>query len=217
MIASFLLLAAADDWLKYIPVFAFLIYLLNHFIGIAGKQQQRRQARPEVRPDGRPPRPRPAGQRQEVQDEVAEFLKRAAEKRSAAKPVEARPAQPRRVAPPEIVEARAVEEMPSNRWPESVRPQVENRELTERAGHLTHVDRTEAAFQAHMQVFDHTVGRINESAANPPPPTGSQSDVAPQTINAPPNEVFAALLSDPQSLRQAIILNEIIERPVERW
>ena len=217
MIASFLLLGAADDWFKWVPVIVFLIYLINHFIGMAGKQQQpRRPVRPEARPDPRVARPRPAG-RPEVQDEVAEFLKRAAEKRSATKPAEARPAQPRRVAPPEIVEARAVEEMPSDRWPEPVRPQVENRELAERAGHLTHVDRTEAAFQAHMQVFDHTVGRIHETAAIPTPVGTGQSDVAPQTVSAPPNEIFASLLSDPQSLRQAIILNEIIERPVERW
>jgi hypothetical protein len=67
-----------------------------------------------------------------------------------------------------------------------------------------------------MQVFEHQVGRFHESAANASPGE-THSDAAPQTINAPPNEVFAALLSDPQSLRQAIILNEIIERPVERW
>lgn len=216
MTASFVLLGAADDWLKWVPVIVFLIYLINHFIGMAGKQQQRRPARPEARPDPRVARPRSGG-RPEVQDEVAEFLKRAAEKRSGAKPAEVRPAQPRRVAPPEIVEARAVEEMPSDRWPEPVRPQVDNRELTQRAGHLTHVDRTEAAFQAHMQVFDHSVGRIHESTATPPPAAAGQADVAPQTLTAPPNEIFAALLADPQSLRQAIILNEIIERPVERW
>ena len=216
MTASFALLAAAEDWIRLVPVLGLLIYLINHFIGMAGKQQQRRQVRPEVRPEQRGPRPRPAG-RQDVQDEVAEFLKRAAEKRSATKPAEGRPAQPRRVAPAEIIEARAVDELPSNRWPETVRPQVENRDLAERAGHLAHVGRSEAAFQAHMQVFEHTVGRINESAANPPSSAGGQSDVAPQTINAPPNEVFAALLADPQSLRQAIILSEIMERPVERW
>ncbi|HWB08868.1 MAG TPA: hypothetical protein VG826_06580 [Pirellulales bacterium] len=210
-----------------------LIYVVNHFLAAAAKQQ-RRQMRPEARPDPRAPR---AGGRPDVQDEVAEFLKRASERRGT-KPAEGRPtqeridpriqemraaAQKRQAAarPPamaEIVEARevrslesrAMEPLPSARRP--VQTHLDTRELADRGGHLTHVDRTEAAFQAHMQSLDHQVGRINESAA----PSASD-DAGPQTIGPPPNEVFAALLADPQSLRQAIILNEIIERPVERW
>lgn len=235
-----ILLADADLWIKVIGgIIVALIYLVNHIFGAAGKAPQRRQGRPEPRPDARAARPRPAvaGGRQDTQDEVAEFLKRAAEKRSAARSPEPRAAQdkvdpriaemraaaqqrrpvvrPANQPAAEIVEARAVEELPSNRWPSPMQPQVGNRDLTERAGHLAHADRGDAAFQAHMQLFDHQVGRISESPVKPPP--GEVQDAGPQTINAPPNEVFAALLSDPQSLRQAIILNEIIERPVERW
>jgi len=221
-----ILLADADLWIKVIGgIIVALIYLVNHIVGATGKAQQRRQVRPEARPDPRAARPRPAtpAGRPDMQDEVAEFLKRAAEKRSATKSAEPQSAQQRR--PParsasttaaEIVEARTVEELPSSRWPDPVQPHVGNRDLAQRAGHLAHVDRGDAAFQAHMQAFDHQVGRFSESAATLPTP-GDAHDTGPQTINAPPNEVFAALLSDPQSLRQAIILNEIIERPVERW
>ncbi|HVX16286.1 MAG TPA: hypothetical protein VHC22_34185 [Pirellulales bacterium] len=210
------LFGAADDWMKFIPLVAFLIYLLNHFIGMSAKQPQRRPGAPEARPDPRVARPRPPA-RQDVTDEVAEFLRKAAEKRPTSKPAaEVRPAQARRVATPEVVEARVVPELPSNRWPEPVRPNVDNRELSGRGERLTHVEQTEAAFQAHMQSLDHTVGRINESAANAPP-AGSPAESAQQPAEPPANELFAALVADPQNLRQAIILREIIERPVERW
>ena len=232
-------LFAAADAFAIIKIIGFIIvgviWLVNHFMATA--KQQRRQMRPEARPDPRVARP---GGRQAVQDEVAEFLKRAAEKRSGTKPADGRPGQERidpriqemraaaqkrqaanRPAVPamaEIVEAREVkplesrtiEPLPSVRRP--VQTHVDTRELADRAGQLTHVDRTEAAFQAHMQSLDHQVGRINESVA---PAPGAES--GPQPVGASPNEVFAAWLADPQNLRQAIILNEIIERPVERW
>jgi len=194
--------------LKVIVMLVFgLIYLINHIVGAAGKAQ-RKQGRPN------PQAPRPAG-RQEMQDEVAEFLKRAAEKRGASKPAE-RSQQPRRPAPVEIVEAHAVEELPTSRFPQAMRPQVDNRELLQRASHLTHVDQSEAAFQAHMQVFDHSVGRFTEAGATPGA-VGAPSEGGPQVVQPPANEIFASLLADPQSLRQAIILNEIITRPTERW
>jgi hypothetical protein len=217
------LFAVNEDWVKIVILaIGGLIYLINHFLG-AAKAQQRRPMRPEGRPEARPPRPRAVGGRQDVPDEVAEFLKRAAEKRTATAQAEPRPGQPRRVADSpaglpsaEIVEARAIEELPSGRWPNPMQPHLESSDLAERSGHSASADRADAAFHAHMQVFEHQVGRFHESAANASPGE-THSDAAPQTINAPPNEVFAALLSDPQSLRQAIILNEIIERPVERW
>lgn len=206
-LSFFPLLAAGwgmEEILRIVVLLVFgLIYLINHFVGAAGKAQ-RKPGRPN------PPAPRPGG-RQEMQDEVAEFLKRATEKRTAPKPVEQRPPQPRRPAPIEIVEAHAVEELPSSRWPQTVQPHVDNRDLAQRAAHLTHVDQSEAAFQAHMQVFDHTLGRINDTAA-PAAPSEAVSQAA-----LPANEIFAALLADPQSLRQAIVLNEIMVRPTERW
>lgn len=210
MIASLVLLAAAgwgmEDVLKIILMVVFgLIYLFNHLLG-GGKAQKRRPARPAD--------PRPAG-RPDVQDEVAEFLKRATEKRSPPKRTEARPPAPPRPLRAESSEAR-LEPLPSNRWPQAVQPQVDNRELAQRAEQLSHVNQTEAAFQAHMQTFEHSVGRIHESASDaaaPPETADGRTQAAP----TPASEVFATLLADAQSLRHAIILNEIIRRPEERW
>lgn len=204
-----LLLAAGwgmDEILKIIVMVVFgLIYLFNHLFG-AGKAQKRRPARPaEPRPAGRP----------EVQDEVAEFLRRAAEKRAPAKRPDARPAAARRPIPAESVEPRA--QAPSSRFPQPMHSQVDNPELAQRAAQLGHVDQTEAAFQAHMQTFEHSVGSIREQDAPSAPALASPADGNLAAAPAPASEVFAAILADAQSLRHAIILNEIIRRPEERW
>ncbi|HVA48902.1 MAG TPA: hypothetical protein VNH11_21225 [Pirellulales bacterium] len=211
-----ILLADIALWIKVVVAAGLaLVYLVNYAAQVAGKGQKRPPMRPEARPDPRA-RPRPAG-RQDVQDEVAEFLKRAAEKRTAGRPAEQPPQPQRRALPrsaggpaPEIVEARAVEEMPSSRWPEPVQSHVDTHQLSGRAEQLAHADRGDAAFQAHMQLFDHQVGRIHESA--PPTSETTQAGGPGQAPGAPLNEVFARLLADPDNVRQAIVLNEIIQR-----
>jgi hypothetical protein len=210
MSMAFILLAAGwamEDVLKIVVMVVFgLIYLFNHLLG-GGKAQKRRPARPaEPRPAGRP----------EVKDEVAEFLKRATEKRSPPKPVQARPQAPRRPIPAENVEDR-LEPSSASRWPQTVEPHVDNRDLADRASQLSHMNQTEAALQAHMQTFEHSVGRIHEAAADTAPSPETAADGRNASPPATPGEIFAALLADPQSLRQAIILNEIIQRPEERW
>lgn len=228
----------AADWQLLLKIGGFvlvgLIYLFNNILQ-ANKGQKRPPGR-EVRPDGR--RPRPAG-RPDPQDEVAEFLRRATEKRAAK--ADLRTAEPRRTAtgepldprilemraaaekrraagrppapPVEIVEARAVEELPSSRWPKTVQSHVDTRQLAERAEQLVQVDRGEAAFEAHMHSFDHQVGRFNEAVT----PSDGTATGAPAESAATLRDVFAGLLADPQSVRQAIVLNEIIQRPVDRW
>ena len=235
----------AADWVLLMKIGGFivvgLIYLFNNLLQAANKAKNKRApARPDGRPDARM-RPRPAG-RPDPQDEVAEFLRRATEKRTKGK--EERPAEPRRVGtgepvdprilemraaaekrrarssessspPVEIVEARAVEELPSARWPNSVHSNVDTRQLAERAEHLIQVDRAEAAFQAHIQTLDHQVGRIYEAGAPASETTAAAG--ASQEANSALRDVFANLLADPQSVRQAIVLNEIIQRPLDRW
>lgn len=192
-----------DEILKIIVMVVFgLIYLFNHLIGSA-KAQKRRPARPAE--------PRPAG-RAEVQDEVADFLRRAAEKRSPAKRAAAGSPSLERPLPAEIIEP-----PPTSRWPQSVYAQVDNPELAQRAAQLGHVEQTESAFQAHMQTFEHSVGSIQEADVQTAPSSASSVDGSTAVASAPASEVFAALLADAQNLRQAIILNEIIRRPEERW
>jgi hypothetical protein len=205
-----LLIAAGwglEEVLRIIVIVVFgLIYLFNHLVGGA-KAQKRRPARPaQPRPEGRP----------EVQDEVAEFLKRATEKRPAAKRAEGRGQSPRRPIPAESVEAR-LETPSTSRWPQTVQPHVDSLDLAQRAEQLSHVNQTEAAFQAHMQTLEHSVGRIQEAVTDAALPAQTPRDDKSHAAATPAGELFAALLADAQSLRQAIVLNEIIRRPEERW
>ncbi len=55
--------------------------------------------------------------------------------------------------------------------------------------------------------FDHAVGTLASSTpASIPPPVG-----------ATPASQIAAMLASPEGIRQAVVLNEILRRPADRW
>ncbi|HEX7446510.1 MAG TPA: hypothetical protein VF306_03135 [Pirellulales bacterium] len=211
-----LLLADAETIKIILVVVAGLIALVKHLFDANAKAQPRRPAaKPEVRPRPKPPAA-PAG-RPALPGDVNDFLRRAAEKRAAAqRPAANEPVQgPRRLVtspvdalPSEVIDAQAVDEAQSaTRVGTYVDQHLGTRESA--AAHLTHVDRSEAAFQAHLQqTFQHHVGQLEAqtTAAAASPPAALAAD-------AP----WAALLADAGNVRQAIVLNEILQRPVDRW
>lgn len=211
-------LAAIDpNTLKILGfVIVALIYVFNQFVGSAKAHQQRRPPRPD--PRLRPPAPG----KQEVNDEVAEFLRRTAE-RTNKRPAEPQTAQPparRRLVerrlpseplPGELVEAETVEE-PSLGGGLAARVQQDlaSRELGERTSQWGRVEQEERAFDAQVQhAFDHQVGHLARRADEPAAATAPADELSSQSI--------AALLADPQNLRGAIVLNEILQRPTDRW
>lgn len=184
-----------------------LVYVFNHFVG-AVKAQQRKPPRPELRPR--------APGKQEVNDEVAEFLRRTAE-RSGKKPPEPQAPQPPSRRPlverGELVEVEAVDEPPTGAGVAShVRQHLSNREFDQRASQLGSVEQEQRAFETQLhQTFDHQVGHLamrSEDAAAAASPSAAGALTGPS---------IAALLADPQNLRSAIVLNEILRRPTERW
>jgi hypothetical protein len=60
--------------------------------------------------------------------------------------------------------------------------------------------------------FDHTVGTITGSAV-----TATEQAAAVVTAGQTPASQIAAMLANPDGVRQAILLNEIMRRPSERW
>ena len=58
--------------------------------------------------------------------------------------------------------------------------------------------------------FDHTVGTLGEST-----PTGQPQQPGPQRET--PAAQIAAMLANPDGVRQAMIINEILRRPSDRW
>jgi hypothetical protein len=225
------LLADADMFKLILLVVVGLIYLVNYLVGGNGaKAQQRRPMKPEPRPAPRP-RPRSVSPRFAAQgpgssssDDVSELLRRAAGKRG----------QPARSAVPPPIEPEPTRRLvaslddtsfgslhsPENSPPTGsgvsgyVQQQLGNRAFDER--HLSHLEQSESDFAAHtQQMFQHTVGHLAAQTS-----AAADADAAPSPTTPPANpvaETVGALLADPRSLRQAVILNEILDRPVARW
>ncbi len=221
MIAGFAPLLADAELLKVIGfIIVALIYAFNYFVGAKG--QQRKPPRPEMRP--RPPGA-PAG-RQEVSDEVAEFLRRTAERTGGKKPAQPEVAQPQRrplserrlkslpasasTADTETVEVVAVDEpAPADSIAAHVQ-QFDTRILGERSGQPTQAEQESRLLQSHVQqTFDHQLGRLAQRT--PDAPTAGES---PAPISA---ESIAELLANPENVRGAVVLNEILQRPTDRW
>jgi hypothetical protein len=60
--------------------------------------------------------------------------------------------------------------------------------------------------------FDHTVGTLTGSDVA----TAAQAAAAAAAASRPAAQI-AALLASPEGMRQAVVLNEILRRPSERW
>ena len=135
-----------------------------------------------------------------------------------------RPAPPQRLVPPrqeityveppqaELVEADVVDRSEgfSRRVAQDLRGSAQIAEHTRRLGE--EVDLADDKLAAHLhQVFDHDLGRLKKTA--------SESAGAP--IAAAASEVTVSellkLLRSPDSIRDAIIMSEVLKRPEDRW
>jgi hypothetical protein len=215
------------------------IWALNQFLGARNKPQAPRPNRPQPAP----PRPggQPAGQKG-LLDEVEQFLKDARKQMEK----QQRP-QPQKIQPPptpqqqarRLKQQQAAKAKQAAKARQPLRPAGELRPLDdiergtsveqhvrehvggerfntsrfdERAGKLSHLQQTiDQDIGAHVKsVFDHQVGSMTTGSAlggagpEPPPlPTPAQQ--------------LIAMLGDPQGMRNAILLQEILRPPVERW
>jgi len=200
-------------------------------------QQPPNQQRPG---QARPGQPRPAAA--EAEDEISQFLRAAAGRRNQAKQQEARPQEaqrqisrrqrpsrqqpsqqprrqkqaPRRQREIETpVEAMVVEERPvGGRVSEHVDQYLSSDEFGQRAHQLgQEVSQADQRVEEHRrEVFDHQVGTLSnkEESMSAERPVAEEF---PMTTAAG----LAALLADTNSIRQAIVINEILTRPEDRW
>ena len=190
-----------------------------------------RQAQP---PGGRarpqqPPRPVP----KDAADEIDDFLRRAAGQRTpqAAGQRTAQAAQPARVAAagaaaPKPVVAEVVAVAPvGGQVTEHVQKYIDTEQFTRRGAQLGEevVAEVDREIDQHLrQVFDHSVSRLAAvpgEAATPPVAFEPLELSEASAIEIP--ATFATgltdLLTSAESIRQAIVLNEILHRPEERW
>jgi hypothetical protein len=198
-----------------VPCVFFAIYVINQLVS-AARQQQQKQAKHAPAPR-LPAQGEAAGGPDRLTDEIDQFLRRAEVHREVEAPIE-------------ILE---VDVLPQKSW---------SRPLSERIGdassapadasmvdssHLSvEVDQADEQMQEHLQhVFQHEIGKIElESVSDDVYETaeakkrlGVDSSTPPQQVQPVPAIDFAALLGSTQNVRQAMIMNEILPRPVDRW
>ena len=166
-----------------------------------------------------------------MSDEIDEFIRRAAERRKQGqgqrkpqRPAPAAPAtpqqRPRPRLAPEIVEAEIVEDISA-----SVARNLNTQQFQQRAAHMTDdVDNADDRVEARLQqTFDHKLGRLSQidsTEKGSAPTSRSATDTAAQVTTADENLMLSFLVKSfhsPQTIRQAVILSDILTRPEHRW
>lgn len=221
MIEPCVLIAKGDlEWVKFlIPIVAMVIYVLNQLLSGAGKTAKK----PMPQPQQPPPRNRPPQGRQDVNDEVRDFLQRASERksetRSVPQPESSRPTRRLQKQSIEVVDAELIDEQPNGeRLRSQVAQHLSTREFDQRAAQMALGEKnSDLAMQSHMhKTFDHQLGTLAPAATADPPQ--SQDDPQSGDFRSPNTaQTFMELLRNPTQVRQAIIMNEILRRPEDRW
>jgi hypothetical protein len=228
-------LIAVDIWAWLAPAVFLLIYLLNHLLANKDPaarqreaQQRRRAAPPGERPlNPKPQPPQPQGQAQ-LNAEIEQFLKRANERRlekaRRADPVRTPIAAPKPAAPPppreKPVDVVPLEHRDFDSVAASVEQHLGGRGFNERAAHMVDdiVEADEERARHLKQVFEHRLGNLDSGAAIARQ-APADVEAAPLTREDPAAtaKALAGILANQQNIRQAIVLKEILERPVDRW
>jgi hypothetical protein len=175
-----------------------------------------------------------------MRDEVEEFLRRAAARRAqaeakrreqqqqAAQPQQPRPQrQPLVQRPPLVQRAPLVQEEPlveiieaevadtGSRFSSSVAQHMRgSAEIGRHASNLgAEVDQADDRLEARLaKTFDHQIGQLKDTTTAAPVREVQQS---PEALLASMN--LTKLLSNAQTIRNAIVLSEVLNRPEHRW
>jgi len=217
-------LAAFEDVLKtVIPILFMVLYVIGQLMGGKENAKKAKQPRPAQPPKG----DGPPNQADALRREVEQFLRRAQgqeadppqEKRApAVATIAQRPAkrptkQRAKLRQPSPREVQAAPQpvsrgMRKEGVAEHVTRHIDSSNLSEHAEQLGHSvaqaderieSRLQAKFGKRMDAFRHD----SKPADQPEPTLGAQ-------------ELFD-LLSRPEGMRQAILMNEILRRPTDRW
>lgn len=185
-----------------------------------------------------------------LEDEIAEFLRRAAERKTPGQAERPKPARAERPAPPPLAppvvkeevlrpfrppplrpapgppetEPVAVEPLPIER--EAVAEHVEDRFRESRFGRVGSAGLGEQVAQADDKIderlrekFGHGLGRLAAESGETTPAVAVAAGAVGRPSGAPAVDpaTIATLLTNPATLRQAILASEILRRPEERW
>jgi hypothetical protein len=239
------LFAAAGDWTQVIvPIVVFVIWLINQ-IANANKGNAPQGPKPQANRPAIPNPRQNRGPLEEVEQflrdarKAMEGQQQQRPAQNAPRPAQQRPQQRAQTPkPPRLPKQQKKADKSPPRKPLSeqprLRPQDSDRELDEiklggsvaqhvsehlgagskfdeRAGRLSHIQQSvDQDIGAHVKsAFDHQVGSLSQQGG------GATLD-APALGDNPATSILA-LLRDPQGMRNAIILQEILQPPTHRW
>jgi hypothetical protein len=184
---------------------------VEEFLRRAGRGPQGDRARPapreiEVLVDEEPSARRPVGE-----------PLRSAESRAATAPSKTAAATPiARQAPPQHPPRRSVVPRKRKTLAERATERATARasKMAEQTSHLgQRIIEDDAQFDVQLKAkFDHSVGTLTGSAV-----TAAEQAAAAVSAAETPAAQIAAMLATPDGVRQAIVVNEILRRPDERW
>ncbi len=200
---------------------SWILILLFILVPAVGQMLAKMRQVPPAGGGPRPARPVPA----DITDEIETFMRRVmGEKAPEAKAKPAPRPEPRPVVltVEQPVQAVVIAEEPTGEEVDKhVKTFLDAREFTDRSSRLGgEVVQADEQFEEHVhQVFDHTLGQLGQAVKEVPAaaPMADLSGTAP--VEMPPTVAvgWAAMLSNAESVAQAIVLSEIIRRPEERW
>jgi hypothetical protein len=218
----------AQNWGEWIGFIIAALFAVIYVVGQLLKLGQQ----PQQRPGGRPPggggaagRPPGGG----LEDEIGEFLRRAAQHRQGQPAARPRPGGQPAVAQPAVAQPAAqqfveAEVVGQPAIGEGIKQHVgkylDAGEFRRRAAELgEEVAQTDEQLEQRLHTkFDHKVSRLTDrpgESASMPGAEKPEDRLAelPSTAAAG----LAAMFSRPESIRQAIVINEILTRPEDRW
>jgi hypothetical protein len=216
------LFAIDSETIKAVMVLAFLLIsgLAKLFSAMKGQQKPGMPKRPapNLQPAPVPQKPR----NDPLASEVDEFLRRAADRsrsKGTRRAAEAMKSDAKPAAKPlaaKVVKERAVGGQVTAHVNQYLDEQEFKRRTEQLGSEVAHID-TEIEQHLH-KTFDHTIGNLAgvRGEAAVAPVAIESSEFAAADLAVADTGIYT-LLSDPDSIRDAIILNEILRRPEERW
>ena len=216
------MLLAADDGL--IRILIAILVIGGFIVRVLAKLREAAQP-PKPLPRRRPV---PA----EMENEIEEFLRRAGKQREEAPKRPATIAQDlgRRAPPPRLPQTPVVaevvdEDVPSGeKVAEHVEKHLDSEKIARRTAQLgTDVAMADEHIDEHLQqAFGHDLGRLGRKRGKAGPPSSqpariAQASAAPVATPTAEGLAMKAFIADIHLLRQAIVMNEILRRPEERW
>lgn len=204
-----------------------VIWVISQVIGNLGNQARRN---PQAGPQ-----PRPPGGDESVANKIEAFLRRAAGRRGSehAEEVNVAPdAETFDSLEPEVEVLYKPEYPEEPMYTEGVAEHVgrhmDSSEFVQRASHLNdNVTASESRLDSHLDAmedrieekFDHRLGSLARQTPSAAPPSPSSAQSTRDRIASTPVSAagIAAMLSSGESLKQAIIMKEILDRPEQRW